>query len=111
GGARSVNMSGAMTSAYYVDLSDLHTLEGVISRRRHGAASCPGVGSRVVHLIGAEHSRRTIAEKCGLTGVLHDRRAANQVDLSADLLCNRRTAFDGHRRQRSPCVGTRVVLP
>src|SRR5262249_39641373 len=95
----------------HVDLPVHDTRERVISGRRHRAAIGPRIGRGVVHLISAEYARGTIAEERRLTGVLHDRGAANHVELSANLLGNCRTAFDRHWRQRAPGVSARVVLP
>ena len=88
------NVAGAETSAQDVDFSVHRAGHRMVARRRHRAPFGPRVGRRVVHLIAAGDPRSL--------PVLQRLETTDQINLSIDLLGDRRTSLDGQRCERAP---------
>ena len=94
-----------------VDLAVDDPAERVVARHGHRPAALPLVRGRVVHLVGAEHPRRSEEREERVLGPFRRRGAADHVDLAADFGGDRGPALAGQRRQRLPGIRRRVVLP
>ena len=109
GGGQDEGVAGA--AADHVDLAVDDAAVRVIARHRHRGAALPLVRGGVVHFVGGEHLGRSVRGEERVLGCFHRGGATDHVDLAAVFGGQCGAAPGGHRRQRLPGIGGRIVLP